>query len=954
LEAIDRHYLAPGPDHPNRKRARAELRNLEIELARGRKVPGDPLAAVAELARQRESSASGAASAERRGVDTGRPDATEARLKAQRELAAGMRLLRSAALLTAEAQLSDTQRDWVRQRWTDAMSAAITSGTLNPTPTTPLERLLLVAGRRARVSPEGLAADYGGTGWEQTLELLRQVGAVTANPSDGYRASKELTELWRAAAPRLRHAWRANPTVLANKLDATLTPLTDPAPTPEGADAARVAYSTLLDLLRDGNLAFRHWRDGWVDDAGILGRRLRGLRYRAEHSAGRLAWPPPADQRAAPVRFAAWVRDGVGFAWRHEVVPVRQRRLLARRLGSLRHADRQYLRARRAAVLLGRLGLTEQAAALLRAARAAQVAAYVGQAEARARAAAALRAVDAYPHQVEKTMRATDHALAHTPAADPLPPPADYRLREIRYELNAARRAMDRHRRDGPMWRRARNAARRTLRRGGPRSEQEALEQARVALARHDVDREYAWDTKVFRTRGGWRRMERARKAARKLYTSHPPVLDEQPVPPVPSVVIPRTDPGSGRQRNPDELAPRPDVAAATQRGRGNRFSEDGATAGTAAHGRFAVVADGVRTYPNSRDVVSVMLVAFHAELARDDRPGRTPEEALSAAHAAAAAALRRWHTTAHVGENPDAHHGAAAYLATYITDDRIALLGAGSARGYLLPATDPTSGRQLTVDHTRPGPITQGGVMTHWLGTDYQPEPTLTAEPIRGPGLLVLATDGLWRYLPTTKDLADVLTEADALTDPQKAATALVDAARAAGGVDDLTVAVILVNPRGIAPTGPARTSRPTGPTISGAPPGSAPTTTSATPTGAGRQSVFDWDPGFQTRFHQHRSVSAAMANWSCGLGVTTSGCGSPFFPEGTGRSFSSTTSTMARSSNKCMPSWCSHSAASPPRSRSCRTGLAGGAVALDRGGQREEALSDAGTDTVGAAPAV
>lgn len=64
-------------------------------------------------------------------------------------------------------------------------------------------------------------------------------------------------------------------------------------------------------------------------------------------------------------------------------------------------------------------------------------------------------------------------------------------------------------------------------------------------------------------------------------------------------------------------------------------------------------------------------------------------------------------------------------------------------------------------------------------------------------PGLLVLVTDGLWRHLPEARDLARTL-GADAGVgivagiDPTRAATLLADAARAAGGLDDLTVAVL------------------------------------------------------------------------------------------------------------------------------------------------------------------
>src|SRR5690349_9085932 len=64
---------------------------------------------------------------------------------------------------------------------------------------------------------------------------------------------------------------------------------------------------------------------------------------------------------------------------------------------------------------------------------------------------------------------------------------------------------------------------------------------------------------------------------------------------------------------------------------------------------------------------------------------------------------------------------------------------------------------------------------------------PFLTATE---PGILLLCSDGLWNYLPDADDLARICAGHDAAT----AATALVDYALAAGGQDNITVAVLSI----------------------------------------------------------------------------------------------------------------------------------------------------------------
>jgi serine/threonine protein phosphatase PrpC len=61
---------------------------------------------------------------------------------------------------------------------------------------------------------------------------------------------------------------------------------------------------------------------------------------------------------------------------------------------------------------------------------------------------------------------------------------------------------------------------------------------------------------------------------------------------------------------------------------------------------------------------------------------------------------------------------------------------------------------------------------------------------------LLLLCSDGLWKYFPDAADLAALARPALHAGGPAAVATALVEAALAAGGEDNVTVAVIPVPP--------------------------------------------------------------------------------------------------------------------------------------------------------------
>lgn len=239
-------------------------------------------------------------------------------------------------------------------------------------------------------------------------------------------------------------------------------------------------------------------------------------------------------------------------------------------------------------------------------------------------------------------------------------------------------------------------------------------------------------------------------------------------------------------------------MAVATRRGLGNRTNQDAATLLVLPNGdRVALVVDGVFSYPASRFAAIDFATAFRAELARTDRAARTPAQALLDAHQAGLDALTSGYT-------PERGHGAVAYLAAHVgADGTVTTIHAGTARAFYLPLVRGEAGQTLTDDDSRGGDIADGGVMTRWAGSDYRPAPTVTTFAPNVPGLVVLATDGLWRYLPSAEALAATLS-GRARIDPAEAARALADAARAAGGRDDLTTAVLRAGPAPLGPGAP------------------------------------------------------------------------------------------------------------------------------------------------------
>ena len=131
-----------------------------------------------------------------------------------------------------------------------------------------------------------------------------------------------------------------------------------------------------------------------------------------------------------------------------------------------------------------------------------------------------------------------------------------------------------------------------------------------------------------------------------------------------------------------------------------------------------------------------------------------------------------------------------------------------GDSRAYWF---DPEQALQLTVDDSFAEEGIAKGLLTpeqaakspflhsitHWVGPDAPPRPprTISLRPERR-GRLVLCTDGLWNYAPSAGELGGLI---DALPDgaaPEAVARALADTANDRGGHDNITVAVVNIDP--------------------------------------------------------------------------------------------------------------------------------------------------------------
>jgi protein phosphatase len=139
---------------------------------------------------------------------------------------------------------------------------------------------------------------------------------------------------------------------------------------------------------------------------------------------------------------------------------------------------------------------------------------------------------------------------------------------------------------------------------------------------------------------------------------------------------------------------------------------------------------------------------------------------------------------------------------AAVVRGTRITLAHVGDSRAYLLhegALSRITEDHSVVADMVRSGTISEEearvhpsrSVITRALGSDEDMRADTRDIVAHAGDALLLATDGLHGML-TDSEIADIL---DAAADPASAAQALVDAANAAGGSDNVTVVVVEID---------------------------------------------------------------------------------------------------------------------------------------------------------------
>jgi serine/threonine protein phosphatase PrpC len=150
----------------------------------------------------------------------------------------------------------------------------------------------------------------------------------------------------------------------------------------------------------------------------------------------------------------------------------------------------------------------------------------------------------------------------------------------------------------------------------------------------------------------------------------------------------------------------------------------------------------------------------------------------------------------------------ACTLVSALCRDAEITIGWVGDSRAYWV---DGAGTRQLTIDDSFAAEGVAKGLLTaeqaakspflhsitDWLGatSPERPPRTVVLRPDL-PGRLMLCTDGLWNYAPTVTDLAELLEALPADASAAEAARALIDVALDRGGHDNVTVAVVDVDP--------------------------------------------------------------------------------------------------------------------------------------------------------------
>jgi len=254
---------------------------------------------------------------------------------------------------------------------------------------------------------------------------------------------------------------------------------------------------------------------------------------------------------------------------------------------------------------------------------------------------------------------------------------------------------------------------------------------------------------------------------------------------------------------------PTPTVAAVSDKGRIHPRNEDAFAIAVKDGWTALVVCDGVTTATDSDAAAYAAAQAARNLLAATERPAGSADDREQhwclQVKAAALAADEAAETTASKG---DANPPSCTFVVAITDGEVIVAASVGDSRAYWLP--DDGAAQQLTVDDSWATEQINAGVprdeaeadpkahaITRWLGIDSPDvDPATMTVTAKGPGWLLVCSDGLWNYCSDAAELRDLVNAQPA--EPLARAEALVDWANQQGGHDNITVTLARIGDTG------------------------------------------------------------------------------------------------------------------------------------------------------------
>lgn len=251
-----------------------------------------------------------------------------------------------------------------------------------------------------------------------------------------------------------------------------------------------------------------------------------------------------------------------------------------------------------------------------------------------------------------------------------------------------------------------------------------------------------------------------------------------------------------------------PDFAAVSDRGLRHDRNEDRFAIVQAERGAGLVVCDGVSA-TNNAEVASEIVTQAVANAFGEALGGAEAVDAehlITQAIAQAGAELR-----SRTGQESGDAAPSTTLVAALVLGAEITVGWVGDSRAYWIGVEDT---RLLTRDHSWMNMVLESGQMTEaeaqaspqahaitrWLGADAEDAstPEFVHYTFHAGGTLLLCTDGLWNYASAPERISELLKTTDngQSRDALAAARALVSFANEQGGRDNITVAVLHVQP--------------------------------------------------------------------------------------------------------------------------------------------------------------